>query len=265
MTTEFQILANQQNARLSTGPKDTSKTSKNAEKYGIFSKNLIIDCKYYKEDQKGFEKLREGFYQEYEPKSQTEIILVDKVIETCWRLMRIGKARDAMIIESMERAKFDSNRRVEDVNDCRRMLSKNVLNDGWEYRSEEEINKQLTEISDKTDRLAFGDMSEEEIDKELDVYAMIANHPQWNKSKNISLDEKKQILSESLEKVYDICNKPLKDKEKHKRFMEKVELARCLVVPDITNQNLSAYETALEKKFYRALMMLRQIKKENLY
>jgi len=259
MATEIQILANQQNAQLSTGPKDTLKTRKNAQKYGVFSNELIINCKYYKEDPKEFEILKEEFYQEYNPMTATERELVDRLIETTWKLRRINKARNAIAIEQMERVEFDTNQRVDEVQELRYALSKN-LEDSWKYKTDEQIRKLLNETMEKRDDCEFDEMNEEEINKNLSLYAILAKIDVKN-IENLSIEEKKKLLLEALDKVYNIQEKPLKDKEKKKKFMRELGLSKCLVIPDITNQNLSAYETTLEKKFYRALVILRQIKR----
>jgi len=263
MATEIQILANQQNAQLSTGPKNTLKTSKNAQKYGVFSKELIINCKYYKENPEEFEMLKEEFYQEYEPKTITERFFVGMLIETTWKLRRVNKARDAMAIEQMESAEFNANRRVDDAQEVRYALTYEDLEEGWKYRGNEQINKNLIETIDKIDALESDEMTEEEVNKELSICPIIAGM-KTDGIENMPINEKKRVLSEALCKVYDIQEKPLKDIKKKKIFMKKLEIAKCLVIPDITNQNLSTYENTLEKRFYRALVMLRQIKKGTL-
>jgi len=91
MTNQKQNQANKKNSKKSTGPKNTNKTKKNAIKFGIFSKELIINLKNCSENKQELLKLIENFNFEYQPQTPTEKILTDKIIECVWRLKQIKK------------------------------------------------------------------------------------------------------------------------------------------------------------------------------
>ena len=102
MTTLKQIKANKKNSEKSTGPKDTEKTKKNAVKFGIFCRDLLIETEHYMEDREELLILTKQIQEEYHPITPTQHILVDKMIESIWRLKRIRKAETAIIKRRME-------------------------------------------------------------------------------------------------------------------------------------------------------------------
>ena len=113
MTSLKQIKANKKNSEKSTGPKDTGKTKKNAVKFGIFCKDLLIENNHYKENKNELLLLTEQIHEEYKPITPTQHILVDKIVESIWRLKRIRKAETAIIKRRMkeieEEVKIDIN------------------------------------------------------------------------------------------------------------------------------------------------------------
>jgi hypothetical protein len=72
MATERQIEANRKNALLSTGPKTNEGkmiVSGNAVKHGILTNKVFIQDELREE----FERMREGFYFDFQPKGDLEI------------------------------------------------------------------------------------------------------------------------------------------------------------------------------------------------
>lgn len=88
MTTERQIEANRKNALLSTGPKTEDGkaiVSGNAIKHGILTNRVFVQD----EQQKEFERMREGFYLDFRPRGDLEAFLLERVISCAWRLALI--------------------------------------------------------------------------------------------------------------------------------------------------------------------------------
>ena len=89
MATIKQINANRKNALLSKGPKSDLgklKSSKNSLKHGLTSKQLVIGESY-----KEFEKYRDRMIDELKPEGILEEETVFKIIDTGFRLRRIGE------------------------------------------------------------------------------------------------------------------------------------------------------------------------------
>ena len=96
---EKKIEANRQNAKKSTGPKDTAVIRYNALKHGLLSKEVLIDG----ESKKTLEELGRRLRYELAPATEMENVLVDRIVSSVWRLKR------AIGIESQYiEAEFDS-------------------------------------------------------------------------------------------------------------------------------------------------------------
>ena len=90
-TSAKKIKANRRNAKKSTGPKTAAgkaKSSRNAEKYGLFS-NMISPREEAYESQKQFDQLNEMFYNDFKPQTAIECVLVERLIVITIRLRRL--------------------------------------------------------------------------------------------------------------------------------------------------------------------------------
>jgi hypothetical protein len=96
MTTDKQQIANRRNARNSTGPKTTkgkTKSSANALTYGIFSRGLMIDG----EDPAEYAQLLQGLVDDLKPVGALEMIHVERIAMSVWRLRRLMRAESAAV------------------------------------------------------------------------------------------------------------------------------------------------------------------------
>jgi hypothetical protein len=88
---------NRENAKKSTGPKTPegkAASSKNALKYGIYSKFACIEG----EDPEQLDALREDLRAEHQPASLTEEMLVDEIAHHYWRIRRFRYLESQMWI-----------------------------------------------------------------------------------------------------------------------------------------------------------------------
>ena len=95
MTSDKQIVANIQNAQRGGVKTVEGKTvSKfNAIKHGLLSKEVLIKG----ESKQSLEELRQTLYEELDPATQLEAILVDRIVANTWRLRRVLEVeRNAM-------------------------------------------------------------------------------------------------------------------------------------------------------------------------
>ena len=94
MASPAQILANCENAMLSSGPKThegKQASSRNATRHGLTSTQIVIPG----EDAAAYEELREGMLNSYRPVNEAERMLVDQIAANAWRLMEV----DALLIQ----------------------------------------------------------------------------------------------------------------------------------------------------------------------
>ncbi len=91
MTTQKQLLANQQNALKSTGPVTVEGklcSSKNAMTHGLLSKDLVV----HGESTSEYEIFRQDLIDFFLPGNPIEMLLVEKIASTAWRLRRAVQA-----------------------------------------------------------------------------------------------------------------------------------------------------------------------------
>jgi hypothetical protein len=111
LATKKQLVANRKNAKKSTGPKDTSLTRLNALKHGILSEEVLLKG----EKKKNLEELGRRLRQELAPQGELEIILVDRIISSIWRLKRALKVETALMSYEYESGLYDDwNKRPRD-------------------------------------------------------------------------------------------------------------------------------------------------------
>ena len=84
MASKKQRTANRKNAKKSSGPRNTSLTRLNALKHGLLSKEVLIDG----EKKKDLEELGKRLRQQLTPQGELEVILVDRIVSSIWRLKR---------------------------------------------------------------------------------------------------------------------------------------------------------------------------------
>ncbi len=102
MTTEKQLIANQQNAQLSTGPTTNSGkmiVSSNAIKHGIFTKDLIVSSEIGEENQREYQEVLDNLIDSLSPCNQIESLLVEKIAVDFWRLRRVIRFETGGIAE----------------------------------------------------------------------------------------------------------------------------------------------------------------------
>ena len=106
MTTEKQMLANQQNAQLSTGPitlLGKAAVASNAIKHGIFTKDLIISSTLGKEDESEYLEMLNNLIGCLTPQNQIESLLVEKIAIDFWRLRRVIRFEVGSIEKYLEK------------------------------------------------------------------------------------------------------------------------------------------------------------------
>lgn len=105
MVSEKQVLANKQNAQISTGPvtvEGKAIVATNAIKHGIFTKDLIIASGAGQENQAEYEELLTNLTQCLSPSNQMESLLVEKIAVDSWRLRRTIRFEAGSISKHIE-------------------------------------------------------------------------------------------------------------------------------------------------------------------
>ena len=146
MATKKQLIANRKNAKQSTGPKDTSLTRLNALKHGILSEEVLLEG----EKRRDLEELGKRLRQELAPQGELEIILVDRIISSIWRLKRALKVETALMSYAYEEGLNDkwNNETGDERYACKCMLvgSDNEIVQRYETTIERQIYRALHEL-----------------------------------------------------------------------------------------------------------------------
>jgi hypothetical protein len=88
MTSERQAAANRRNAQLSTGPRTPEGreiSSRNSQQHGVLSQRVTTDV----EGNEIYERMLSSFMDEYGPRSETELLLVERLANLFWRERRL--------------------------------------------------------------------------------------------------------------------------------------------------------------------------------
>jgi hypothetical protein len=85
------LAANQANAQLSTGPRNTKNSRFNGMHHGLTSKQTVIPG----ESQEAYDSFRAGLFADLNPKSATEDMLAERVVGAAWRLLRFQRVEAA--------------------------------------------------------------------------------------------------------------------------------------------------------------------------
>jgi hypothetical protein len=101
MASPAQILANRDNAQLSSGPKTPAgkqTSGRNATRHGLTGTQIVMPG----EDPAAFEELQRGLHQAHRPANDAERLLVDQIAANAWRLMRAQRIETACLAKLVE-------------------------------------------------------------------------------------------------------------------------------------------------------------------
>jgi hypothetical protein len=100
------LAANQANAQLSTGPRTEegkARSSRNATKHGLFSRQLLVAG----EDPAALAMFRESVLRRLSPRDMLELQVVEQYVASSWRLRRIQAAEHEAYLDEAETMKLE--------------------------------------------------------------------------------------------------------------------------------------------------------------
>jgi hypothetical protein len=101
-TSTRKVEANRKNSLKSTGPKTAAgkrRVSRNAVKFGLFSKYLLVPHADGLESQGELDELRSAMHSHFQPVGVLEEFWVEKIVVCCWRLRRALRTEGGHIAE----------------------------------------------------------------------------------------------------------------------------------------------------------------------
>lgn len=287
MSTEKQIIANEQNAQLSTGPKTTigkAVVSKNAIKHGIFTKDLIVSSYIESENEDEYQSILNNLVDCLLPCNQMESLLVEKIAVDFWRLRRtisfetgsIARAIESLLKEFYNYSRKNNEKIDEEIREKQKIMKWNT---GYlECLSKGEVdfdkpewcgNKIVSDIADDFYMIAKSISSLTKEDKEwlYDSYDLTFEELQQLLLKQGYSDAKK-ILDKLIE-LYNEQNLSLegdiknlsKQKQANDEANKLLYMLGMIPAADNTDKVLK-YERSLQKSIYQNLIMLKKLQGE---
>jgi hypothetical protein len=104
MPSDRQIKANQENARLSTGPRTPegkARSSLNAVRHGLLARDAVLP----EEDRAAYLDLLAALEDEYQPEGPSQTFMVQQLASAQWRLQRFIRIETGFFAARMERVK----------------------------------------------------------------------------------------------------------------------------------------------------------------
>ncbi len=168
MTTEKKIEANRKNSQKSTGPK-TKKgkeiSCQNSIKHGLLSKTLVIKG----ESSDSYEVFRNGVYDDLQPMSAMETLLVEKLVNYAWRLRRAVQAETILLEDGLNdqwsSKKLDSffsgfeAKKIQNISRYESTIEKHFYRSLKELREIQQIRKESEQTRDDDHLFGFGFVS----------------------------------------------------------------------------------------------------------
>jgi hypothetical protein len=251
-----QLIANQNNAKKSTGPvtlRGKQTVANNALKHGVFSKTLILTD----EEPDEYKSLLDQLLLELHPSGLLEQTLVERIALTLWRQKRLVRAETANIEigRSAKQIVLAVNQELELSYTSRELKESDLIPfDLTHYEWCESILNELDELSQQ---------------QSLDL----------NKIKDIAPHVYQQLLSDTqdialtpvkflqnfeqpfdyFDSLRDYCIKEIQKKHQHQMVSAVAELvkSKSVILKEKLRDSLCKYQVMLDNELYKAMKALR--------
>lgn len=283
MSTDKQLIANQKNAQLSTGPvSEAGKiiVSTNAIKHGIFTKDLIMSSSLGQENEEEYNELLNNLIGSLSPENQMESLLVEKIAVDFWRLRRvirfevgsIGKYLKSIFDEFYSHGKKNNEEIDREIRSKRESIE-------WNYAFIECLKKEEVSFDQP---LWKGPTIESDI--VADFYLLVRsfkNLPQEIRDKlyfgDFNFEEIKAIvkkngysttkeISAKLIELYSAQNQDfeneiqeLEEKKPINIAADKLNSMLGLIPQEASTEKVLKYERSLQKSIYENLFLLKKL------
>jgi hypothetical protein len=281
MSSQKQVLANQQNALKSTGPKTNegkAVAARNSLKHGLLAKEAVITEGEGAEDQAAFDALVSDILTQYQPVGLIEEMLAEKVVVAYWRLRRANRYEVGTIRKDLDTAE-------EEYYDRRGISADRKLNQ-TDVEIDENINKNnskqipLWQANKKEINKAYKSGKDLESIYDLDVNWVYI--PYWFEGIENINSKDPEVIREKLNKAgvtddqiwqvhiescqnridsYQQDNEKLKKDKVKNRLILQVKKKLASLPAEAEMKKLLRYETAIENQLYKAINKLEHLQR----
>ena len=251
-----QFIANQNNAKKSTGPvtvQGKQTVSSNALKHGVFSKSLILSD----ENPTEYKSLLDQLLQELHPSGLLEQTLVKRIALTLWRQRGLVRAETANI-ESGRSAKqivLAVNQELELSYTSRELKESDLIPfDAMHYEWYESILNELDELSHQPSL---------DLNKIKDIAPHVYQQLQSD-AQDLALTPVKFLQDyeqpfDYFDSLRDYCIKEIQKKHQHQMVSAVVELvkSKSVILKEKLRDSMCKYQVMLDNELYKAMKALR--------
>lgn len=284
MTTEKQLVANFQNAQLSTGPTTLSGkaiVATNAIKHGIFTKDLILTSDIGQESEDEYRGILNNLIDCLSPCNQMESLLVEKIAVDFWRVRRtirfetgsIAKGIQKLLVDTYSYGKQDNKKLEEELQHKNKQIAWNTTYLDFLAKGEVTFDKPMWEqnefSSDILDDFYMIAKTFKSLTKEIREKLYYTGDFDFDELqallKKNGYSEAKAISTKLIE-IYANQNRSLEE-DIQKLTQQKIEneaansLTYMLGMTPATDNadKILKYERSLQKSIYQNLFMLKKL------
>jgi hypothetical protein len=251
-----QFIANQNNAKKSTGPvtvRGKQTVSNNALKHGVFSKTLILAD----EDPTEYKSLLDQLLQELHPSGLLEQTLVERIALTLWRQRRLVRAETANIEigRSTKQIAFAVNQELELSYTSRELKKSDLIPfDTSHYEWYESILNELDGLFEQTS-LDFNKIK----NIAPNVYQQLQRDAQDIALTPVKFLQDYEQPFDYCDSLKDYCIKEIQKKHQHQMVSAVVELvkSKSVILKEKLRDSLCKYQVMLDNELYKAMKALR--------
>jgi hypothetical protein len=253
-----QLIANQNNAKKSTGPitaQGKQTVSNNALKHGVFSKTLILTD----EDPDEYKSLLDQLLLELHPSGLLEQTLVERIALTLWRQKRLVRAETANIEigRSAKQIVLAVNQELELSYTSRELKESDLIPfDAMHYEWCESILNELDGLFEQTSL-------------DLNKIKTIAPHVYQqlqSDAQDLALSPVKFLQNfeqpfNYFDSLRDYCIKEIHKKHQHQMVSAVAELvkSKSVILKEKLRDSLCKYQVMLDNELYKAMKALRDV------
>ena len=251
-----QLIANQNNAKKSTGPvtlRGKQTVANNALKHGVFSKSLILSD----EDPTEYKSLLDQLLQELHPSGLLEQTLVERIALTLWRQRRLVRAETANIESgrSTKQIVIAVNQELDLSYTSRELKESDLIPfDAMHYEWCESILSELNGLFEQTSL---------DLNKIKDIAPHVYQQLQSD-AQDLALSPVKFLQDydqpfDYFDSLRDYCLKEIQKKHQHQMVSAVAELVKSkhVILKEKLRDSLCKYQVMLDNELYKAMKALR--------
>src|SRR5271168_3286079 len=271
-----QIAANLANAQKSTGPKtDAGRNASkmNAVKHGIFSSEVLVRGRHFKENPEEFAALHQRLGEDYLPVGVAEEMLVDQLATTFWRLRRLQQAEAGEIAISVDRhldglKPADHNLLRRQWKNAGNIEIAMMLSLEGNYLMQSQLNAVRKDVVEKgelnSQAIALVHLDDEPYGLAIrlqELLAEIQKNPWKLNADALRVSQKEQVL-DFLDKELVLIGERIEIFKEREKAADEAQKAAAMVPSREVMDRLGPYETRLRRQFNTALRELERLQRD---